>query len=53
MNSQGIVYSKLMLRNLFNNPQTVYIPGNVDGYMRALIGQPSQTFDQHFTEEVS
>lgn len=52
MDNQGFVKQTLMLRNLFNNPQTIYEPGNFDGYLNALTGQPTQTFDQFFTEDV-
>ncbi|KAI1290128.1 Peroxidase [Halotydeus destructor] len=53
MTNQGQVKRILMLRNLFNNPSTVYEPGNVDGYLNALTGQPTQTFDNFFTKEIT
>jgi peroxidase len=53
MTNTGQLKHTLMLRNLFNNPQTMYRPGFFDGYLNALTGQPVQTFDQFFTEDIT
>lgn len=48
----GGIMDNLILRNLFNNPITMYKPGNYDGYLRSLINDPTQGFDNFFTSEV-
>ena len=51
-NRNNEVFTSLVLRNLFNNALTIYRPGHYDGYLRSLINDPIQTFDQFFTSEV-
>lgn len=51
-NDRDEVFTSLVLRNLFNNAQTMYRPGHYDGYLRSLINDPTQGFDQYFTNEV-
>lgn len=51
-NDKDEVFTSLVLRNLFNNAQTMYRPGHYDGYLRSLINDPTQGFDQYFTNEV-
>ena len=52
MNNQGIIINRIALRKIFNNPETIYEKGAFDGYLHSLTSQPSQSFDQFFSEEV-
>lgn len=52
MNNEGKIINKYLLRNLFNNPTTVYERGAFDGYLNSLTAQPTQNFDQFFSQEV-
>lgn len=50
--NQGKVREVQLLRQLFNNPTSLYRSGALDEYINGLTGEASQTYDQHFTEEV-
>ena len=41
-----------MLRQHFLRPQILYTPGNLDKFLIGLATQPSQDFDNNFSEEV-
>ena len=43
---------QILLRQHFTKMQTVYTPGNLDKFLIGLATQPSQNFDNYFTEEV-
>lgn len=49
----GQVIQEFKLRNIFNNPASLYREGNYDGCIHALLNQPSQSLDQHFTEDLT
>uniref|UniRef100_T1KRS7 Clip domain-containing protein n=1 Tax=Tetranychus urticae TaxID=32264 RepID=T1KRS7_TETUR len=53
MNNHGKITNKLLLRNLFNNPESIYQKGAFDEYLNCLTGQPTQTFDQFFSQELT
>ncbi|CAG2107774.1 unnamed protein product, partial [Medioppia subpectinata] len=53
MDSKGRVTEKLQLRNLFNNPQSLYRNGAFDEYLNGYAGEPTQTFDKFFTQELT
>ena len=44
--------SSILLRQHFFKPQLVYTPGNVDKFLIGLATQPSQDFDNNFSEDV-
>jgi hypothetical protein len=52
MNNNGQVTQKLQLRNLFNNPTSIYRAGAFDEYLNGYTAEPTQTFDKFFTQEV-
>jgi hypothetical protein len=52
MNSKGEVTQKLQLRNLFNNPTSIYRNGAFDEFLYGFTAEPTQTFDKFFTQEV-
>ena len=52
MDNRGRVTERLQLRNLFNNPQTLYRSGAFDEYLNGYTAEPTQTFDKFFTQEV-
>ncbi len=43
---------QIVLRQHFSKMQTVYTPGNLEKFLIGLATQPSQNFDNYFTEEV-
>lgn len=43
---------QILLRQHFSKMQTVYTPGNLEKFLIGLATQPSQNFDNYFTEEV-
>ncbi|XP_057375639.1 peroxidase-like [Daphnia carinata] len=45
--------SRILLRQHFLKTQTLYTPGNLDKFLTGLAAQPSQDFDNYFTEEVT
>ena len=52
MDNRGRVTERLQLRNLFNNPKTLYRKGAFDEYLNCFTAEPQQAFDKFFTEEV-
>lgn len=42
----------ILLRHHFFKSQVLYTPGNLDKFLIGLATQPSQDFDNYFTEEV-
>ncbi|XP_074599828.1 peroxidase-like isoform X2 [Brevipalpus obovatus] len=53
MNNQGNIINKLVLRNLFNNPTSLYTRGAFDGFLNSLTSQPTQNWDQFFSQELT
>jgi hypothetical protein len=52
MNNRGEVTQTLQLRNIFNNPSSIYRKGAFDEFLNGYTSHPTQTFDQFFTEDV-
>ena len=52
MNQKRKTESTILLRQHFLRPQLLYTPGNLDKFLIGLATQPSQNFDNHFSEEV-
>ncbi|XP_054156555.1 peroxidase-like isoform X2 [Oppia nitens] len=53
MNSKGQVTERLQLRNVFNNPKSLYREGAYDEYLLGYTAEPTQTFDKFFTNELT
>lgn len=49
----GQLIQQFKLRNIFNNPGSLYRQGNFDGCLNSMINDPSQSLDNHFTEELT
>lgn len=49
----GQLIQQFKLRNIFNNPASLYREGNYDGCIHSMINEPSQSVDNHFTEELT
>ena len=52
VNQQRKTESTILLRQHFLRPQLLYTPGNLDKFLIGLATQPSQDFDNNFSEEV-
>lgn len=52
MDNRGRVTERLQLRNLFNNPKSLYRNGAFDEYLNGYTAEPTQAFDKFFTQEV-
>jgi peroxidase len=53
MNNEGRITHKLQLRNLFNNPTSIYRRGAFDEFLNGFTAEPTQTFDKFFTQELT
>lgn len=49
----GQLIQQFKLRHIFNNPASLYREGNYDGCIHSMINEPSQSLDNHFTEEIT
>lgn len=49
----GQIIQQFKLRHIFNNPASLYRQGNYDGCIHSMINDPSQSLDNHFTEEIT
>lgn len=49
----GQLIQQFKLRNIFNNPASLYRGGNYDGCIHSMINEPSQSIDNHFSEELT
>jgi len=49
----GQLIQQFKLRHIFNNPASLYRQGNYDGCIHSMINEPSQSLDNHFTEELT
>lgn len=49
----GQLIQQFKLRHIFNNPASLYREGNYDGCIHSMINEPSQSLDNHFTEELT
>lgn len=49
----GQLIQQFKLRHVFNNPASLYRQGNYDGCIHSMINDPSQSLDNHFTEEIT
>lgn len=49
----GQIIQQFKLRHIFNNPASLYRQGNYDGCIHSMINDPSQSLDNHFTEELT
>lgn len=49
----GQLIQQFKLRNIFNNPASLYREGNYDGCIHSMINEPSQSIDNHFSEELT
>jgi hypothetical protein len=52
MNSNGDMTEKFWLRTIFNNPASIYRSGALDEFLYGFTAEPSQAFDNFFTQEV-
>lgn len=48
----GRIIQQFKLRNIFNNPASLYREGNYDGCIHSMINEPAQSIDNHFTQEI-
>lgn len=48
----GKLIQQFKLRNIFNNPASLYREGNYDASIHSLVNDGSQSIDQHFTQEI-
>ena len=53
INQQRKKELSILLRQHFLKPQLLYTPGNVDKFLIGLATQPSQSFDNNFSEDVT
>lgn len=51
--SDGQLIQQFKLRNIFNNPASLYREGNFDACIHSMINEPSQSVDNHFSEEIT
>lgn len=49
----GQLIQQFKLRHIFNNPASLYREGNYDGCIHSMINEPSQSLDNHFSEEIT
>lgn len=49
----GQLIQQFKLRTIFNNPASLYREGNYDGCIHSMINEPSQSVDNHFSEELT
>lgn len=49
----GQLIQQFKLRNIFNNPASLYREGNYDGCIHSMVNDPSQSIDNHFSEEIT
>lgn len=49
----GQMIQQFKLRHIFNNPASLYREGNYDGCIHSMINDPSQSLDNHFSEELT
>ena len=49
----GQLIQQFKLRQIFNNPASLYREGNIDGCIHSMINEPSQSLDNHFSEELT
>lgn len=49
----GQLIQQFKLRHIFNNPASLYREGNYDGCIHSMINEPSQSLDNHFSEELT
>lgn len=49
----GQLIQQFKLRHIFNNPASLYREGNYDSCIHSMINEPSQSIDNHFTEEIT
>lgn len=49
----GQLIQQFKLRNIFNNPASLYREGNYDSCIHSMINDPAQSLDNHFTEEIT
>ncbi|XP_054158548.1 peroxidase-like [Oppia nitens] len=52
LNNAGKVTQTIQLRQHFNNPSSLYRKGAYDEFINGYTGNPTQTFDQFFTEDI-
>lgn len=50
---EGHLIQKFRLREIFNNPASLYREGNYDGCIHSMVNDPSQSVDNHFSEELT
>ncbi|CAG2105713.1 unnamed protein product [Medioppia subpectinata] len=53
LNNAGKVTQTIQLREHFNNPTSLYRKGAFDEFLNGYTGNPTQTFDQFFTEDIT
>ncbi|CAG2177489.1 unnamed protein product, partial [Oppiella nova] len=53
LNNAGQVTQTIQLRKHFNNPSAMYRKGAFDEFLNGYTGNPTQTFDQFFTEDIT
>jgi hypothetical protein len=51
INSRRQITEILQLRNIFSDPTSIYRRGAFDEFLRGFTTEPTQKFDQFFTEE--
>ncbi len=51
INSRREITEILQLRNIFSDPTSIYRRGAFDEFLRGFTTEPTQKFDQFFTEE--
>lgn len=49
----GQLIQQFKLRNIFNNPASLYREGNFDACIHSMVNEPSQAIDNHFSEEIT
>jgi hypothetical protein len=52
LNAKGEVTQKLQLRNLFNDPTSIYRSGAYDEFLNGFTAGANPSFDKFFTQEV-
>jgi peroxidase len=49
----GQLIQQFKLRTIFNNPASLYREGNFDACIHSMVNEPSQSIDNHFSEELT
>lgn len=49
----GQLIQQFKLRQIFNNPASLYREGNYDGCIHSMTNEPAQSLDNHFSEEIT